>query len=79
MSPRKYPRHSPDLTTDDLDLLTAKLDEQQNVYLAWFIYNSRRFLYKPEELSPNFEMILISKKSDGALYEIKKKPAGSDR
>ncbi|MCH9024047.1 MAG: hypothetical protein IH931_01825 [candidate division Zixibacteria bacterium] len=79
MSPGKYPRHSPESTTDDLDFLAAKLDKQENVYLAWFNYNSRRLLYEPDELSSNFELILIVEKSDGALYEIKKKPAGSDR
>ena len=79
LSPAKYPRHSPESTTDDLDFLAAKLDKQENVYLAWFNYNSRRLLYELDELSSNFELILIIEKSDGALYEIKKKPAGSDR
>ncbi len=79
MSPRKHPRHLPESTSHDLDLLKTKLNEQENVYLAWFSNNSRKFLYKPEELSSSFELILTVEKSDGALYEIKKKPAGSDR
>jgi len=79
MSPAKYPRHSPELKTDDLDLLTTRLNEQENVYLAWFNYNSRRLLYEPDELSSNFDLILIKEKSDGALYRLSNKSAGSDR
>ncbi|MCH7691210.1 MAG: hypothetical protein IIA17_09225 [candidate division Zixibacteria bacterium] len=78
MSPRKHPRHSPESKTDDLNSLNTKLDEYENVYLAWFTKNSRRFLYEPAELSSNFEMILIVEKSDGALYRIRNKTAGSD-
>ncbi len=79
MSPGKYSRHLPESKTGDFDLLTTKLEKQENVYLAWFTKKSRRDLYEPDELSSNFDLILIVEKSDGALYEIKKKPAGSDR
>jgi len=78
MSPGKYHYNSPESKTGDFDLLTTKLDEQENVYLAWFKHQSRRLLYEPDELSSYFELILIVEESDGALYRIRNKTAGSD-
>ena len=79
MSPGKYSHNLPESKTGDFDLLTAKFEKQENVYLAWFTQKSRRLLYDPDELSSNFELILIVKKSDGALYRILNKTAASDR
>ena len=79
MSPGKYHYNSPESKIDDFDLLTTKLDEQENIYLAWFRHNSGRRLYEPDELSSNFELILIVEKSDGEFYRIRNKTAGSDR
>ncbi len=62
----------------DLELLKTKLDEQEIVYLDWFRNIDRRFLYEPEELSSSVEVTLISEKSDGALYQVRKKPTGTD-
>ena len=79
MSPGKYHYNSPESKIDDFYLLTTKLDEQENIYLAWFRHNSGRLLYEPDELSSNFELILIVEKSDGEFYRIRNKTTGSDR
>lgn len=77
--PGNYHQYFPSPKFEDLELLKTRLNEQENSYLAWFKKNSRRHLYQPNELSSDFELILIVEKSDGALYRIRNKTAGSDK
>jgi hypothetical protein len=74
MAPRKYYYRSPESLTNDLELFKEVLVKEDTAYLAWFINKGRKFLYRPDELYPLFEMKEVANKSDGSLYRIRMKP-----